>query len=186
MKRFSFIIYHLSFIICRKIFLTVFFLLITFHFSLFTVKGQDEQKDAAPPPLKFISKEEKKQLEAEADITKRTKLALLLIDVRLKAAENFFSKQQYREMFDELGGFHALVDKTLDFLNRNNDGRGKILGNFKRFEMSLRTFLPRLEIIRRELPAEYEPYVRDLSKSVRQARAKAVEPFFGNTVVEDN
>jgi len=186
MKRFSVVGGQWSVVSHRKFFLAVFFLLFTFHFSLFTVKGQDEQRDVAPPPLKVISKEEKKQLEAEADNTKRTKLALLLMDARLKAAENFFSKQQYREMFDELGGFHALADKTLDFLNRNNDGRGKSLGNFKRFEISLRTFLPRLEIIRRELPAEYEPYVRDLSKSVRLARAKAVEPFFGNTVVEDN
>ncbi len=185
MKQFSAISCQLSVISYRNKLFVVLFLLLTAHCSLLTAFGQDEQKDGIPPPLKVISKEEQKQLEAEANVTKRTKLALLLMDARLKAAENLFSKEQYREMFDELGGFHALVDKTLDFLNRNNDDRGKALGNFKRFEISLRTFLPRLEIIRRELPIKYESYVRNLSRSVRLARAKAVEPFFGETVIDE-
>ena len=89
-------------------------------------------------------------------------------------------------MFDELGGFHALVDKTLDFLDHNDTGGGKVLNNFKRMEMSLRAFLPRLELIRRDLPEKYEFYVRDLAKYVRKARARAIEPLFGDTVVRDN
>ena len=186
MKQLSVISYQLSAISYRKKLFVVLFLLLAAHCSLLTALAQEGQKEDAPPPLKVISKEEKKQLETETDITKRTKLALLLMDTRLKAAENFFSKQQYREMFDELGGFHALVDKTLDFLNRNDNGRGKVLGNFKRLEMSLRTFLPRIEIMRRELPAEYEFYVRNLARNIRATRAKAVEPFFGETVINDD
>jgi hypothetical protein len=108
------------------------------------------------------------------------------MEQRLKEAETLYSREQYREMFDKLGSFQALVDNTLDFLKQNDNGRGKVLNNFKRFEMSLRAFLPRLELIRRELPTQFEPYVRNLAKYVRDARSKAVEPFFDNSIVKDN
>ena len=174
----------LSVISCRLSVIGLFLLFAAFCSPL-AVFAQDDENDSAPPPLKIISKEEKRQLDAETNVTKRTKLALVLIESRLKAAENFYSREQYREMFDELGRFDALIDKTLDFLNRNDNGRGKILNNFKRLDLSLRTYLPRIEIIRRDVPTQYEFYIRSLAKSVRQARAKAVEPFFGETVIDE-
>ena len=152
---------------------------------VFSAQAND-QKDTAPPPLKILSKEETRQLNAEKDIKKRTKLALELMEIRLKKAEELNSQKQFVQMFDELGGFHALVDKTLDFLDRNDNRGGKVLSNFKRMEMSLRAFLPRLELIRRELPDKYEFYVRTLVKSVRQARGRAIDPLFSDSVVKDN
>jgi hypothetical protein len=166
-----------------------FLTLFTFHFSLFTFCAfaqTDEPKDAEPPPLKMISKDEKKALEGETDIKNRTNLAILLIESRLKKAEDLNSKQSYEEMFSELGGFHALIDYTLNFLNRNDNGSKAIINNFKRLELSLRAYISRLEIIRRELPTKYEFYVRGLVKTVRDARTRAVEPLFSNTVVPNN
>ena len=142
--------------------------------------------DAVPPPLKIITKEEGNKLSAETKIKKRTKLSLELMDIRMISAENFAGKKQYVEMFKELGRFHALVDNALDFLNKNNKGRKKILNEYKRFEIGLRPFLPRLELIRRELPAKYEYYVRGLAIKVRDARSKAVAPMFGDSVVSEN
>jgi hypothetical protein len=163
------------------------FLLITANCSLMTVAAQEnEQKDTAPPPLKILSKEEARQLSAETDIKKRTKLALVLMELRLKKAEELNAQQQFTEMYEELGGFHALVDRSLEFLDRNDDGGGKVLNNFKRLEMSLRAFLPRLEVIRRDLPEKYEFYVRELGKSIRSARSRAIDPLFSETVVKDN
>ena len=142
--------------------------------------------DAVPPPLKVITQEERNKLSAETKIKKRTKLSLELMDIRMVNAENFAGEKQYIEMFKELGRFHALVDNTLDFLDRNNKGRRKILNEYKRFEIGLRPFLPRLELIRRELPAKYEYYVRGLAIKVRDARSKAVAPMFDNSVVSEN
>ena len=187
MKRLSFLIYHSPFTDFRKSFIFALFLLLTVYCSLLTAYAQDDgQKGTAPPPLKIISKEENKQLAAETDIKKRTKLALGLMEIRLKKAEDLNSQQRFSEMFDELGGFHALVDRTLEFLDRNDNGGGKVLNNFKRMEMSLRAFLPRLELIRRDLPEKYEFYVRVLAKSIRNARSKAIDPLFSDTVVKDN
>jgi hypothetical protein len=52
--------------------------------------------------------------------------------------------------------------------------------------MGLRQFRPRLELIRRDIPVKYEAYVRNLIIYLREARAKAVEPFFSDTIVPRN
>lgn len=164
-----------------------FFLLFPFSFLLATlVVAQDEPKGVAPPPLKILAKEEKSQLEAETDVKQRTKLSLELMEARLLNAETLGKKEQYREMFTELGSFHALMDNTLDFLGNSDTNKGKVLNNFKRVELSLRKYVTRLELIRRDLPIKYEFYVRRLVRYVREARTKAVEPLFGETVLPDN
>lgn len=165
-------------------------LLFTARFSLLLLAfcqiaaAQDEQfRDTAPPPLKIISSAEKAALAVETDVSDRTKLSLALIESRLKKAEDFYARESFAEMFVELGGFHALIDGTLDFLNKNDNGRGKVLNNFKRLEINLRRYIPRVELMRRELPAEYEFYVRNLIKNLRAARSRAVEPLFSDSVV---
>ena len=71
------------------------------------------------------------------------------------------------------------MDNTLDFLIRRDNGSGRIRDAFKRYEIGLRAFAPRLELIRRDLPSRFEPYVFRLIKNVRETRAKAIEPQFG-------
>ncbi len=171
---------------CRQKSIVMCVLLFTFSFC-FAVPlfAQEDQQVTAPPPLKTISKEEKTQLVAQPDVKKHTKLALELMSARLTNAENFNNQQQYTQMFDELGGFHALVDGTLSYLSSHDTDSGKVLNNFKRLEMSLRQFTPRLELIRRDLPIKYEFYVRSLIIYLRKARTKAVEPLFDNSIVSD-
>ncbi|MEO8073499.1 MAG: hypothetical protein ABI686_09645 [Acidobacteriota bacterium] len=171
----------------QKKYLFSYFLLFTccFLLSVPSFAQEEEPQMTAPPPLKAISKEEKSQLNAETDVKRHTKLALGLMSVRLTSAENFNNQQQYIPMFNELGAFHALVDDTLDYLKSNDTDSGKVLNNFKRLEMSLRGFAPRLELIRRDLPLKYELYVRKLIIYMREARTKAVEPLFSNSVVSD-
>lgn len=158
-----------------------------FCFSLYPETVSAQQIEAAditaPPPLKILSKAEKTQLDETPDVKKRTILALTMMEARVKKAEELDDQNDFEQMYEQLGGFHALVDYTLGFLNRNNDGRRGTLSNFKRFEQGLRTFPPRIEVIRRELPIKYESYLRSLLKIIRDARSKAVEPFFSDSVV---
>ena len=144
------------------------------------------QIDEEPPPIKVLSKEEKTQLDAETDVKRRTKLSLDLMEARLVKAETFSAAENYPAMYAELGGFHALMDNTVNFLSRSDRDSGKVLNNFKRVELNLRKYINRLELIRRELPIRYEPYVRRLTKYVREARSRAVEPLFDDTVVPNN
>ena len=164
---------------------------IAFHFFIFNfafciVSFAQDDPEIAPPPLKIFSKAERSQLDAKtAELKDRTKLSLVLMDIRLDAAEKFAGGRQFEAMFAELGGFQALMDDSLDYLNRRNNGSDKkVLDNFKRVEIGLRGFSPRIETIRRELPLRYDDYVRKLMKFVRDARTKATEPLFSDSVVK--
>lgn len=162
-------------------------LLLFVHVLFFSANAQDDKpKDLVPPPLSIISKEEKSQLDEEKNIKKRTQLALELMDVRLAKAAELSEKNRYKESLDELGAFQAILRNAFNFLKKSENGSRKVLNNFKRFEINLRQFMPKLEVIRREMPVKYGYHVRNLMKYVREARADAVEPFFGETVLRED
>ena len=148
-------------------------------FSL-TAFAQDDSPDTVPPPSRVISKEERFKLEAEKNIKDRTRLALELMEARLKLAESALGLEDFDSVHRELGGFQFLMDDALDYLNRRNNDSGAIRNNFKRYEITIRAFTPRLELIRREVPTRYEPYLFKLLKYLRDARTKAIEPQFAD------
>jgi hypothetical protein len=162
-----------------------FFYVLSFAFLLsaaWPTFGQDD--DPAPPPLRMLAKDERISLEAQANVKARTQLAVDYMNTHLAAAEEQFSKHEFDAMFNELGGFHALVDNTLLYLTTGDKSNKKVLDNLKRFEIALRQFMPRLEAIHHELPFRYEDYVRKLIAYVRNARTKALDPLFSDTVVK--
>ena len=149
-----------------------------------TVRAQEPDiPDAVPPPLKVLSRDEKNQLKAEIDPKKHTSLALELTEGHLAKAEELSAKSEFDLMFKELGSFNAVIDEALDFLGRGDSGSGRILNSSKKLEIGLRSYSPRLEAIRRDVPSGYEPYVRNLIKTIRDARSRAIEPFFGTSVI---
>ena len=177
------------FFVPRFLFLTVFFLFAVYC-SLVGIRAQEPAlpeppSDAAPPPMAVLSKEEKQQLNLQNDIKKRTKLSMELMETRLKTAEALAGQDKFQETINELGGFQALLENTLNFLIRKDNGSSKIDYNFKRLEIGLRPLVSRLELVRRELPFKYGYYVVKLQKYVREARAKAVEPLFSDSVVPE-
>ena len=147
--------------------------------------AQPDDVELAPPPLRVLEKSHKEQLDREKDVGSRTKLSLKLMEGNLTEAEVHSSNQRHDDMLRELGHFLALMDDSLEFLSRSNKGGGKVLDNFKRLEIGLRKFIPRLEVVRRDLPLRYEDYVRKLMIRIREARSKATEPLFGSSVVPD-
>jgi hypothetical protein len=160
---------------------------IIFHFVfLICAAAQDGPEDAAPPPLKILSKEERDQLASQLDLKDRTKLAIQLMGRRLDAGERLAAGGDPAAMYTELGGFHALMDHIIEHLDKLDERRGKVLDSYKRLEMGLRGYVPRLENLRREVPLKYEHYVRKLLTYVRDTRARALEPMFSNTVVRGN
>lgn len=160
------------------------FCLFTFPFVLIApVFAQTDQIDTAPPPLRMLTKEERTALESTADAKARTKLALEYMESHMTAAETYNAKHEYDAMFHELGDFHGLLDHTLLFLTKSDKTSNRVLDNLKRLEIGLREFTPRLVVIHRELPFRYEDYVRKLIAYVRNARSKALDPLFSDTVL---
>lgn len=176
--------------IVAKIAAKLFFVCLISLFFVFTVAAQPEPNDempdgVAPPPLKRLTQEEKKQLEGETNPKKRNQVSMDLMDARIKAAENFHKEDDFMSALNQLGSFQLLMNGNLDFLIKKDDGGGKADKNFKNFEIFLRSLLPRLETLRREMPFKYAWHVERLLKSVRSTREKALDPLFSDTVVPE-
>jgi hypothetical protein len=146
---------------------------------------EEPPADAVPPPIRTLSKDEKTSLEAQnSNIKKRTKISLELMDARMLKAEKYHSETNFKDSLNELAGFQAILDNALDFLIKNDSGKSD--RSFINFEIYLRKQVPRLEAIRREMPVKYGYYVGRLMRFVREARAKAVEPLFEDSVLPAN
>jgi hypothetical protein len=142
------------------------------------------QDEVVPPPPTIISKQEREKLDVLTRMGDRTKLALQLMGGRIVAAEALNGKQDYDGAFRELGGFHGLMNYTIGYL-LDADRRGiKVLDDLKRFEIGVRGFGPRIEGIRRELPVDRDDYMGALLKQVREARAKAADALFDDSVLK--
>lgn len=165
-----------------------FFFLLPFYFLLSSppAMAQDGPEDAAPPPLKVFSKDERERLGSQLDLKDRTKLALDMMGARLNEAERLAGLGDNAAMYTELGGFHALMDHIMEHVDKLDERRSKVLDAYKRIEIGLRNYTPRLENLRRDVPIKYEHYIRKLIKYLRDTRARALEPMFGNTVVRNN
>jgi hypothetical protein len=158
--------------------------LLTVFVTLGLVQSAAAQDEDLPEfryiPKTELAEEDKETLERERDLKKYTRLAVSMMEARLAAAEARNSEGAYRDCLDSLGRFEGVMTAALRHLTANAAGR-RNLDNLKRFEIALRGFAPRIETVRREVPGPYEYYVLRLLRSVREARTRAVEPFFGET-----
>jgi hypothetical protein len=164
-----------------KLFFT--FLVFIFLTQPNLAQTEDEMpNDVAPPPIKILTKDEKTTLEAQgSNIKKRTKVSLELMDARIEKAEKSKVSSDFQQSLEELAGFNAILDNTLSFLIKTDAGKSD--RSFINFEIYLRKQIPRLETIRREMPHKFGYHVGRIMKAVRDARAKAVEPIFEDTVL---
>lgn len=162
------------------------FILTAISLLIFTtaVSAQaDDPLAVAPPPIRSPAKDDVKKLDDETDIKDRTKLALDMLAQHLTQAETKAAAGDNDGMYADLGYFCGLMNYSLNFLLKYDNEGKQSLSNLKRFDLGLRAMLPRIEILRRNAPTTHEEFVRTLIKYVRDARDKALEPMFGDTVL---
>lgn len=142
-----------------------------------------EEEDASPPPLRYVTPAERLLLDDARDLKSRTRVCLELAESRLSRATQLAAAGRFEAATAELGIYQALVAEAVGRLRA--DGRARddqTLDLLKRVELTLRAHAPRVEQVRRMTPSEYAAHVRAAYDFVRQARADALEAFFGNTV----
>lgn len=156
-----------------------------FAICLFAAVPSQAQDEFAPPPSQAVSRDDLQRLSAAPGRKERTKLAIEIINTHLTAAEQFRENENFESAYRELGLVHGLVDRAIGYLRDEDRRDNKVLDDFKRLEIGLRGFLPRIESIRREMPLRYDEYLRALLKHVRDARSKATEPFFDDSIYKE-
>ncbi|MFL6374609.1 MAG: hypothetical protein ACJ73D_08095 [Pyrinomonadaceae bacterium] len=146
--------------------------------------AQDDDTDAAPPPIAIVPKNDKAELASEATLKDRAKISLTLMDGHIAAAEKLSNEHDPNGAFKELGMFEGLMDDSVTYLAKNDTNNGKTLDALRKLEIGLRAFMPRLETIRRILPMNCDDYVRKLMAHLRDARDRAIDPMFSDNVVK--
>jgi hypothetical protein len=137
----------------------------------------------APPPMKFVSNQERSQLEAERDIKKRTQLHIRLAEEKLLRAEALTGEQDFASVINELGNYQGLIDDALKFLSTFPAKKDKTRDTYKKLEITLRSHIVRLETMRRVTPADYADNFKRMIEFVRDARTQALNSFFDDTVI---
>ena len=143
------------------------------------------QEQAAPPPLKIVTRPDRLLLEAEKDTKDRVRLSLALAESHLASAELYTSHLNYDEAAAEAGKYWALVEDVFIFLSKQKVDSNKTRDLYKRVELTLRAQGPRLSIIRRSTPAAYAIWIKETEDFARQGRTEALNSFYGQTVVRD-
>lgn len=156
-----------------------------FCFASITAFAQEPFQSSAPPPMKFVSTNERNQLEAERDIKKRTRLTVALAEAKLLQAQTLTDNDQFSAVITELGKYQGLVENILAFLSEFPSDKNKTRDTYKKLEMSLRSHIVKLEAMRRATPAEYADNFKKTIDFIRDARDKALNAFYDDTVIPD-
>ncbi len=140
----------------------------------------------APPPMKFVSRDERNQLAATRDRHVRTRTSLEFAESHLHRAEELSIAHQYDTAAEELGNYQGVIEEALRFLDDNGKNSGKARDLYKKIELTLRAQAPRIETIRRTTPYEYAVNVKGVVKFTREARTIALNAFYGDTVMRED
>lgn len=148
--------------------------------------AQHSDDPAAPPPLRYVPDDVRRQLDAEShDVKERVKLSLQLADERLTHAIASADADRFEEATNELGIYEAIVADTIHFVQASGRTGNKLRDTFKRIELSLRANIPRIETLRRELPAAHAVYAKATIEFVRVQRDQALSAFYDDTVIPE-
>jgi len=141
---------------------------------------------SAPPPMKFVSRDEREQLNGAADPKAHTRIAIDLASEHLSHAEQFTSQKEYDAAAEEIGRYLGLIDDTLRFLSTMNSDKAKTRDLYRHLDIALRGQMPRLTVMRRTTPVEYAINIKAAEDFVRNARSDALDSFYGHTVIRDD
>jgi len=149
-------------------------------------RQQSDDVTTAPPPLRYIPDEVRRELDAEQDLKARTHLALDLAEERLARAAEQANADRFEEATAELGIYEAVVADAVRFVQSSSRRvTNKQRDILKHFEIALRSHVPRLETIRRTLPAAHAAYVKSTIEFVNRQRDQALDSFYDDTVMRE-
>lgn len=140
----------------------------------------------APPPMRFVSRDERSQLTAAKDFKTRLRATIDLAEGHLARAEGCTSLKKFDQASEELGRYLGLIDDArlvLGGLDRNKNSTRDL---YRRFDIALRAHVPRLAVMRRTTPADYATHIKAAEEFARDTRTEALESFYGHSVLRED
>jgi hypothetical protein len=147
---------------------------------------RSDEQVAGAPPMRYVPDDVRRQLDAEShDVKARTRLSLQLADERLARASAAADADRFEEATAQLGIYEAIVADSIQFVQASGRTGNKLRDTFKRIELALRAHVPRLETLRRGLPAAHAVYAKETIEFVRTERDQALNAFYDDTVIPE-
>jgi len=140
----------------------------------------------APPPMRFVSREEPSQLTTAKDPKDRLRTSIELARNRLTRVEDFTSQKKFDQALEELGGYLGLIDDLRAFCGAMVRDKGSTRDLYRKLDIELRAHIPRLAVVRRTTPAAYAIHLKAAEEYVREARADALDSFYGHSVLRED
>jgi len=139
----------------------------------------------APPPMHFVSKSERSQLDETRDGKARLRATMTLAQDRLTRTESFTNERKFDEALAELGGYLGLIGDLRDYIRKLDQTKNSTRDLCRHFEMQVRAHIPRLGAIQRTTPAPYIRNIKDAEEFIKEARSEALESFYGHSVLRE-
>lgn len=140
----------------------------------------------APPPMRFVSRDERSQLTAAKDPKDRLRTSIELSRNRLTRVEDFTSQKRFDQALEELGGYLGLIDDVRAFCGALIRDKGSTRDLYRKLDIELRAQIPRLAVVRRTTPAAYSVHFKAAEEFVRETRADALDSFYGHSVLRED
>ena len=140
----------------------------------------------APPPMKFVSREERSQLNEAKDSKSRISITLELAADHLTKAEEFTAQKKFEQSCAELGRYLGLLTDARTFLTTMNSSKNSTRDLYKHFDIALRRLPPRLAVMRRTTPADYAGNLKAAEEYTRETRSEVLDKFYGHTVLRED
>jgi hypothetical protein len=137
----------------------------------------------APPPMRFVSRVERDQLNAARDPKARVRTTIDLASDHLTSAEYFTSEKKFAHASEELGGYLGLIDNAVGYIGGLARDKGSTRDLYRHLDIALRAHIPRIAVMRRSTPLEYASNLRAIEEYARDTRADVLEAFYGHTVL---
>ena len=140
----------------------------------------------APPPMRFVSRDERSQLARAKDSKSRVRTTIELAEDRLARAEDLTSQKEFDHASEQLGGYLGLIDDARVFLGAMNREKTSTRDLYRRLDIALRAHIPRLAVMRRTTPAEHAVNIKAAEEYARNTRTEALESFYGHSVLRED
>ena len=139
----------------------------------------------APPPMHFVSRSDRSQLDGARDPKDRLRATMTLAIDHLTKAENFTSDKKFDEALAELGAYLGVIGDLRDYVAKLDATKGSTRDIYRHFELQVRPHIPRLAVIQRTTPAAYVLNIKDAEDFIKDTRAEALDSFYGHSVLRD-
>ncbi len=135
--------------------------------------------------MHLVTRADRSELEHERDPKARLRATMVLADDHLKRAETATEQKNFRGASSELGCYLGLVDDLRAFIATLGRDKGSTRDLYRHFEIAVRQHIPRIAVMRRTTPVEYALRLKDAEEYIKNARAEALDSFYGQTVLRE-